>query len=139
MTNTQGAGTWVQTGPLAFNRPLTGADRVYEQVSEVPELTIRNPGFWEVSYHARTYVTAAGGVTTAVFKNGNLIPGSEALRASTEGQDTIGQTFMHTFVAGDVVSLHAYRFGGGSFSILSNTDGRTAVMAHWVRETWQSQ
>lgn len=38
MTNTQEAGTWVQTGPLTFNRPLTGADRVYEQVSEVPEL-----------------------------------------------------------------------------------------------------
>ncbi|MEV0702881.1 hypothetical protein AB0I53_33870 [Saccharopolyspora sp. NPDC050389] len=116
-----------------------GKRSVYEQVSEVPGLTIHHPGFWEVPYHARTGLTAAGGVTTTVFKNGNLIDGSEAIRASAEGQGTIGQRFMHTFVRGDIVTLHVYRFGGGGIYILSNTDGRTAVMAHWVRETWQPQ
>ncbi|MBC6463109.1 hypothetical protein [Actinomadura sp. HBU206391] len=42
-------------------------------------------------------------VTTALFKNVRLIPGSEALtgiNSSNEGtQGTIGQTFTHTFAA----------------------------------------
>ncbi|TYB54253.1 hypothetical protein, partial [Microbispora tritici] len=78
-----GGQEWVQTGPLTFSHTLTGANNVYEKVSEVPALTIPFPGVWEISYHARTatYPTAntALWVTTALFKNGGLIPGSEAL------------------------------------------------------------
>lgn len=135
-----GGWEWVQTGPLAFNHTLAGADRAFEQVSEVPALTIPFPGVWEVSYNARAYTQKGLCVTPALFNNGNLIPGSEALicvdSTNAGTQDTIGQTFTHTFAAGDVVTLHAYRLGrGGSASILSNGDGRTRVTAHWVSPT----
>jgi hypothetical protein len=138
----QGGSTWVQTGPLDFgSHPLTGADNAYEQISEVPALKIPYPGVWEISYHARssTTVNATGSqwVHTALFKNGGLIPGSEALAGlygtNAAIQSTAGQTFMEPFVAGDVVTLHAYRIGqAGSAAVIGQTDGRTGVMAHWV-------
>jgi hypothetical protein len=142
----QGGPRWVQTDPVAFSHDLTGADRAYEQVSEVGALTIPFPGVWEVSYTARTYIglptsTSSQYVHTALFNNGALIPGSEALTgiygSGAAGQYTAGQTFMHTFAAGDVVTLYAYRIGQNSAHILSNGDGRTGVMrskglcSHW--------
>lgn len=77
-------------------------------------------------------------VTTALFKNEQLLPGTEALSGINDTaavvQDTIGQSFLHTFASGDVLTLHAYRIGqGGSAAIISNGDGRTTVTAHWVR------
>ncbi|MEU6036111.1 hypothetical protein ABZ801_11950 [Actinomadura sp. NPDC047616] len=140
-TSQQGGSTWLQTDPLTFRHDLTGADRDYEPVSDVPELTIPFPGVWEISYLARPAISvstnAALWVTTALFKNNALIPGSEAitgLQASDEViQNTTGQTFLHKFDAGDRVTLHAYRIGQtGTANILSNADGRTGVMAHWV-------
>lgn len=139
-------GAWAQTGTLTFNRPMDGADRVYEQVTEVPPVTIPRAGIWEVGYNARTVVSmplnVAGGeyVTTALFKNGALIVGSEVLSgiavgagpASTQ-QETQGLSFVHAFAAGDVVTLHAFRIGQtGTASIVSNTDGRTRIAAHWL-------
>lgn len=144
VTSQSGGWQWIQTDPLTFSHNLTGADHAYEKVSEVPALRIPFPGVWEVSYHARTSIYVPANktmwVTTALFKNGGLIPGSEALTgtASSNGgsQDTIGQTFTHTFAAGDVVTLHAYRIGQDpSAAIISNHDGRTAVTAHWVSPT----
>jgi hypothetical protein len=132
---------WVQTNPVDFYHNLTGADRADEQVSEVPALTIPFPGVWEVSYSTRTNIglpanTSSLYVHTALFDNGALIPGSEALTgiygSNQASQDTIGQTFMSTFRAGDVVTLHTYRIGQGTAAVLSNGDGRTDVMAHWV-------
>ncbi|GLW22857.1 hypothetical protein DI270_018925 [Microbispora triticiradicis] len=140
-----GGQEWVQTGPLTFSHTLTGANNVYEKVSEVPALTIPFPGVWEISYHARTatYPTAntALWVTTALFKNGGLIPGSEALSglltSNVPGtQNTIGQTVTDTFAAGDAVTLHAFRIGqAGTAAVYSNSDGRTTVTAHWVSPT----
>ena len=137
-----GGSTWVQTDPVDFSHALTGADRAYERVSEVPALRIPFPGVWDVSYLARNYIDVPATATwafvhTALFNNGALIPGSEALTgiygASTAAQHTAGQTFLHTFAAGDVVTLHAYRIGqAGNAIILSNGDGRTGVRAHWV-------
>jgi hypothetical protein len=142
VTSKQGGSTWVQTDPLHFSHDLTGADRAYEQVSEVPALRIPFPGVWEVSYSARTYISAPTNasspyVHTALFKNSALIAGSEALTgmvniSSEASQHTTGQTFLHTFAAGDVVTLHAFRLGQGTASVISNSDGRTGVMAHWV-------
>ncbi|MEV0143731.1 MULTISPECIES: hypothetical protein [unclassified Nonomuraea] len=135
-----GGWEWVQTGPLSFNHPLTGATRAYERISEVPALTIPFPGVWEVSYGVRTYTQKGLCITPAIFNNGTLIRGSESVvcvdSAEAGSQDTIGQTFTHTFAAGDVVTLHAYRIReGGHTSILSNADGRTQVTAHWVSPT----
>ncbi|MGW4644078.1 hypothetical protein ACWEN6_36555 [Sphaerisporangium sp. NPDC004334] len=137
-----GGQEWVQTDPLTFNHVLTGADRVYEQISEVPALTIPFPGVWEFSYHARPIVqpTTSGAmyIRTALFKNGTRIPGTEAVTGIAGPnqiiQATAGQTFAHTFAAGDVVTLHAARIHpqAGSASIASNEDGRTGVTAHWV-------
>lgn len=140
-----GGQEWVQTGPLTFSHNLTGANNVYERVSEVPALTIPFPGVWEVSYHARTatypIANTALWVTTALFKNGGLIPGSEALSGINTSnvpgtQNTIGQAFTHTFAVGDAVTLHAFRIGQtGTAAVYSNSDGRTAVTAHWVSPT----
>ncbi|GAA3107564.1 hypothetical protein [Streptosporangium carneum] len=94
---------------------------------------------WEVSYHALHALAAAGPylyVHTALFKNGVLIPGSEA-QSGVGGVNvtlrvTAGQTLLQTFAAGDVVTLHAYRIGTGDAFIESGGDGRTGVTAHWV-------
>ncbi|MEU8787736.1 hypothetical protein [Streptomyces sp. NPDC048637] len=129
--------TWLQTSPVDCNHALTGADHADEQITDIPELTIPFPGMWEISYHARSFTggTAAAYlyVRTALFKNGQLIPGTEALTGGKwEGQTTPGQTILEKFDVNDVITLHAYRIGTGTASILSNGDGRTGVMAHWV-------
>jgi hypothetical protein len=137
----QGGPRWVQTDTVDFYRNLTGADRAYEQISEVPALTIPFPGVWEISYSARTNITVPANISglyvhTALFNNGALIPSSEALTgiygSNQANQDTIGQTFLSTFNAGDVVRLNTYRIGQGTAAVISNGDGRTRVMAHWV-------
>lgn len=129
--------TWLQTSPVDFNHDLTGADRIDERISEVPELKIPFPGVWEISYHARSYTGGSTGsdqlVRTALFKNGNLIPGTEALTGGrTVMQTTAGQTILEKFDVNDVITLHAFRFGQNPASVISNGDGRTGVMAHWV-------
>ncbi|MFJ9680965.1 hypothetical protein ACIRP2_23350 [Streptomyces sp. NPDC101194] len=137
-----GGSTWLQTDPLTFNHPLNGADRAYEQISEVPDLKIPFPGVWEISYNVRTAISLPANAAslhthTALFNNGAVMPESEALTgiygSNHAIQATAGQTFLHTFAAGDVVTLHASRIGQpGNISILSNSDGRTGIMAHWV-------
>lgn len=139
-----GSSTWAHTPDgLNFGRSLTGADRAYEVISEVPELEIPFPGVWEISYGARTYVglpsttPASLYVHTALFNNGALLPDSEALTgiygANQAAQDTIGQTFLAEFKAEDKVTLRAYRVGqSGNAVIYSNSDGRTQITAHWV-------
>ncbi|CCH32645.1 hypothetical protein ABZ816_37100 [Actinosynnema sp. NPDC047251] len=78
-------------------------------------------------------------VTTAAFINGVRVPGTEAIAGGYVNanevvvQHTIGLTFVRTFAAGDVVTLHGYRIGkDGTVGIISNGDGRTRISAHWV-------
>lgn len=47
-------------------------------------------------------------------------------------QTTAGQTILEKFDVNDVITLHAYRIGANAASVISNGDGRTGVMAHWV-------
>ncbi|MFI0827289.1 hypothetical protein ACH4Q7_22855 [Streptomyces roseolus] len=136
--------SWAQNGTLAFAHPLDGADRVFEQVTAVPALTIPRAGVWEVDYNARGVVqvpvgaTGAEYVTAAIYKNGALIVGSEAMLAGTNGGGTVSQatggiSFLHPFAAGDVVTLWAYRIGPtGTASVVSNPDGRTRISCHWL-------
>ncbi|MEU2264930.1 hypothetical protein ABZ568_00450 [Streptomyces olindensis] len=114
-------GAWVQTGTLTFNRPLDGADRAWEVVTEVPAVTITRAGVWEVNVQARGVAAlpaaaagAGSGVTIGVYKNGALIPGTEAMavfQSEAEGdqgdqvQASASRQFMHTFAAGDTVQL----------------------------------
>jgi hypothetical protein len=138
-----GGSQWVQTDPVTFIHRLFGADRAFEQIHEVPAITIPFAGVWEVSYSARTSLafpasSSALRVTTALFVNGTLLSGSEAVTGkyfepNEASQDTIGQTVLATFNAGDVVRLHGYRIGQLGFAdIRSNPDGRTGIAAHWV-------
>ncbi|CCH29533.1 hypothetical protein ABZ816_15710 [Actinosynnema sp. NPDC047251] len=142
-TSANAGSTWLQTGPLAFHHKLSGADRAYDKITAVPDLTIPFPGVWEVAYAVRTNIGtpskgAALYVSAAVFVNGGIILGTEALTGAYFNpgeavQDTVGQTFLHTFKVGDVLTLHAFRIGqDGTTDVLSNTDGRTRVTAHWV-------
>lgn len=139
-------GAWAQTDTLTFNHPLAGADRVYEQVTGVPAVTIPRAGIWEISYRARGAVGMPANtpgsvyVTAALFKNGAHLVGSEAmlvgLSVSTmpNGMQATGAMgFLHPCAAGDVWTLHAYRIGqAGSASVVSNGDGRTRISAHWI-------
>lgn len=82
------------------------------------------------------------GVVVGMYKNGALVPGTEAMviyhseAAGDQGkqiQATGSRQFMHTFAAGDTVGLGAYRLGtSGSAAVVSNGDGRTYISAHWV-------
>ncbi|WP_413808119.1 hypothetical protein [Streptomyces sp. OE57] len=140
-------GSWAQNSTLTFTHALDGADRVYEQVTEIPDLTIPRAGVWEVDYNARGAVAmpaaTAGAeyVTTALYKNGAAIVGSEALIIGTAGAGsannaTGGLSFLHFFAAGDVVTLWAYRIGqAGTASVISNADGRTRISMHWIGPT----
>ncbi|MER6557886.1 hypothetical protein ABT300_08985 [Streptomyces sp. NPDC001027] len=143
-------GAWVQSGTLDFLRSLTGANRAWEVVTEVPALTIPRAGVWEVAYQVRgvSLLPAPGaantdtGVTAGMYKNGALVPGTEAIviyhneAAGDQGkqiQATGSRQFIHTFAAGDAVQLGAYRLGtSGTAAVVSNGDGRTSITAHWV-------
>ncbi|MFI6290024.1 hypothetical protein ACIBEJ_00475 [Nonomuraea sp. NPDC050790] len=138
--------SWAQNATLTFNHTLTGADRVYEQITAVPALAIPRAGVWEVDYNARCAVglPAGGGaqyVTTALYKNGTAIVGSEALIVGVTGsgngaQATGGLSFLHTFAVGDLVTLWSYRIGQtGSAAVISNPDGRTRISGHWLGPT----
>ncbi|QDN64347.1 hypothetical protein [Streptomyces sp. S1D4-14] len=129
--------TWLQTSPVDFSHNITGAERADERISEVEELKIPFPGVWEISYHARSYTAGTATVNsfahTALFKNGNLILGTEAVTGGNATlQTTAGQTVLEKFDVNDVITLHAYRIGTNDVAVLSNGDGRTGVMAHWV-------
>ncbi|MFI9275226.1 hypothetical protein ACIGXM_31615 [Kitasatospora sp. NPDC052896] len=143
-TSQEGGQLWVQTGPLGFNsRALT---TTYALVPEVPALKIPFPGVWAVSYHARASFQwnerGSLWVTTALYKNNEIMRGSEAVSGMQfpewqgtvppAGQLTAGQTFLQSFDTGDVVTLHAHLNGVGFATIVSQDDGRTGVMAHWV-------
>ncbi|WP_328475527.1 hypothetical protein OHS71_00130 [Streptomyces sp. NBC_00377] len=128
--------TWLQTSPVDFTHNLTG-DRTDQLISEVEKLTIPHPGVWEISYHARSYTggsaSASALVRTALFKGTQLIAGTEAITGgNTVMQTTAGQTILEKFDVNDVITLHAYRIGTTDAAVLSNGDGRTGVMAHWV-------
>ncbi|MGW2951502.1 hypothetical protein [Streptomyces eurythermus] len=137
--------SWAQNATLTFSHSLTGADRVWERVTEVPTLTIPRAGVWEVDYNARVAVgVAAGGgamyVVVGIYKNGVLIVGSEAMAAGATGagngvQSTGGLAFLHPFAAGDTVELWANRIGTGAASVVSNPDGRVRIAAHWIGPT----
>lgn len=138
-----GGSRWVATDPVAFTHNLTGADYAYELISEVPELEIPFPGVWEITYNARSYVDASTNrsalyVSTQLFKNGTtLIPESAALTGinttNHAAQTTVGQTVLQKFDKGDKVRLYAARAGqSGTAAILSYSDGRTGITAHWV-------
>lgn len=130
---------WAQTGGSAdFLHPLTATDTV---ISKVPPITIPFPGVWEISYHARSSVSLSTDaqlwVSTALYNGQNLIPSSEAIagidgRSGQGSQATTGQTVMAAFKESDVITLHGRYIGQGIASIISNSDGRTTIMAHWV-------
>ncbi|MEH0661055.1 hypothetical protein QA860_25645 [Streptomyces stelliscabiei] len=130
--------TWLQTSPVDFARTISGADRVDVRINEVEELKIPFRGVWEISYQARSYTggnaSVAQFVRTALFKNDTvLIPGTEALTGGhAVMQTTAGQTVLEWFDVDDVITLKAYRIGASTSQVLSNSDGRTGVMAHWV-------
>lgn len=130
--------SWVQTPSLNFSHPVTGGDRVWERISEVPTLTIPRAGTWEVNYDARGAVGNAATMrylTAGIYKNGALIVGTEAMVVGSTGgvQATGGMSFLHEFNAGDTVELWAYRIGqDGTAVVISNPDGRTRLMLHWL-------
>ncbi|WP_039938198.1 hypothetical protein [Streptomyces himastatinicus] len=140
----QQSGSWVQTGPLSFSHSLSGADGAWEQISEVPTLTIPYAGVWEIAYHAHgNFSLPSNGavllIRTALYNNSVIIPGSEAVSGIRSSeyfgfQSTAGQTLLHTFAAQDEVALYAHREGPAAAvaGISSGGDGRTGVMAHWV-------
>ncbi|GAA2688930.1 hypothetical protein [Streptomyces lunalinharesii] len=113
-------------------------------ITDVPTLTIPYPGWWEVSYHARLVVQQAsttysdGWVGTALFVSNAPIAGSQAVAGigaatSVRLENTIGQTFMHKFDGGEVVVLNARAIGqAAAWTVQSNGDGRTQIMAHYV-------
>ncbi|WP_405961291.1 hypothetical protein OG235_37155 [Streptomyces sp. NBC_00024] len=143
-------GAWAQTPTLDFLRSLTGASRAWEVVTEMTTLTIPRAGVWEVNYQVRgvSQLPAPGaantdvGVLSGLFKNGVLVPGTEAIviyqneAAGDQGkqiQATASRQFMHLFAAGDTVQLGACRLGvSGTAAVVSNGDGRTSITAHWV-------
>ncbi|WP_433920653.1 hypothetical protein OIE50_49440 [Streptomyces canus] len=109
--------TWLQTGTVDFNHNLAGADHADERISEVEELKIPHPGVWEISYHARSYTGGSAAsnqlVRTALFKNGQLIPGTEALTGGhAVMQTTAGQTILEKFDVNDVITLQLAHVAG---------------------------
>ncbi|MFF3654871.1 hypothetical protein [Streptomyces olivochromogenes] len=146
-------GSWAQ-GPWTGVgvHDLNGADRVYETITEVAPMVIPRSGVWEVNYAVRGGVllpanlVASEYVVAALFENGSLIVGEEvmvvglsrgqATGAAMQVQGTGAQAFLRFFNAGDQVTLRAYRIGQlATAQVISNGDGRTRIMAHWIGPT----
>lgn len=139
-------GAWVQNGALTFSRTVTGTDRTYVQITEVPTLTANRTGVWDLRYFARVLTavpantSGAQYLTVALFRNGVLIGGSESISgvntAAGEGinkQAMVGQAFLIYLTEGDQITMHAYRIGQvGTASIHSTTDGRTRISMYWI-------
>lgn len=143
-------GAWAQTDTLDFVHTITAPVRTWEVLTELPPLTIPRAGVWEVNYQMRGVAAlpasasaATGtGVTGGTYKNGVLVPGTEAMvvylseaagNQSGNVQACGSRQFMHTFAAGDTLQLAAWRPGtDGTAAVVSNPDGRTYISAHWV-------
>ncbi|MDX2643489.1 hypothetical protein PV341_07850 [Streptomyces sp. PA03-1a] len=142
--------SWAQ-GPWAGvgTHDLDGADRVYEEITEVAPMVIPRSGIWEVNFVVRGGVqlpanaVASEFVVAALFENGSVIVGQEvmvvglsrgqATGATAGAQGTGTGAFLRAFTAGDQIALHAYRIGQlGVAQVVSNADGRTRLMAHWI-------
>ncbi|MFF5968273.1 hypothetical protein ACFY64_32025 [Streptomyces collinus] len=143
-------GSWMQSAVGTWAHALNSADRVWEVVTEQPAITVPRAGIWVVSFQARGVAALPAnmasnqglGVIAGLYKDGALIPGSEAMAAFVatganapiaQMQATGTRQFVHPFTAGQTVQLAAYRVGQvGVASVVSNGDGRSYVTAHWI-------
>lgn len=125
---------------------LSAAIGTWEQVATVPTITIAEAGVYDVDYSARAAVivlaASTGVLTVGLYKNGALIPGTEACLvnaqndANTQAQNiqaNVGMPFVHRFAAGDTVELWAKATGTPSQAVVaSDANGRTRVDMHRI-------
>lgn len=143
----------VQSAAASFTRNLAGAAGVYEEVTELPGVTIAVPGTYWVEYTARGSATIPAGsgplstsTSAAIARNDVIVGGSEtqlvlvsqgtasSAQPALQGQASSSWAGPVVCAAGDVLSLYAMRqpVASGTNSIISNTDGRCRIAAHRI-------
>ncbi len=138
-----------QSAPDTFTHDLLGASDVYELITALDPVVVDVPGTYLVTYEARGSAaipgsTAAVSTSTsaALYLNGALVPGTERMLAlvsqgvagtaqpALQTQGTASATKVITIAAGQVLTLRGARSGtAGTNTIVSNTQGRTAITA----------
>lgn len=144
--------TYYQTPAVGFTHVLSGAQDVYEQVTELTGLTIPTAGIYEIGWTGvgNATITGAGPGTIvavaaacAVYQNGVLIPNTETrMILNSQGSPTTDQPALQLHAsgsgtrviqcaAGDVLTMWAKRVAdaGTTTQILSNNAGRTRIAA----------
>jgi hypothetical protein len=143
---------YYQTPATNFDHLLSGANGVYEQITELNGLTIGVAGIYDLNWtgvgNANNTSTAPGNIVNtscacAVYQNGVLIPNTETrMMLNSQGSSTVDQPALqlhasgsgHRVIqcaAGDVLTLWAQRnsVGGTDTHILSSGGGRSRISA----------
>ena len=145
-----------QTAVATFSKTLTGASGTFEEITEIPDLVIVEPGVYLVEWdmHGQATNTAAGAGTPvntaamgALYKNDVLVPNSETmLMLNTQGNAVTAEPALQlrstgsgkqivTCAANDILELWAARSSsaGTTTTIESGTLGRTRLVATRIR------
>lgn len=145
---------FAQTAAVTFAHTLTGVD-TYQDINEVPDLTITVPGTYLVTADAVGNATITEGVSVvnaaaafALFKNGVIVPNTETRlilnsQSLPDPGDQEPALQLHasgsvsryvTCVAGDDFQIYAKRNSveGTTTQILSNANGRSRISAHRI-------
>lgn len=143
---------YAQTPAASFAHVLDGPQNTFEEITELGELDITVPGFYEVTFDAQgnaTNTSAAPGAvvattaTAALFRNGALVPNTETmLQLNSQGSSTVDQpalqmrgtgsaTQVVQLAAGDKLTVWGKRNSdpGTTTEIVSNSNGRTRITA----------
>lgn len=145
---------FVQSAAVSFSHTLSGVG-VYEDISEVPDITIAVDGVYEVTAEAAGNATitsaiagtaVAASVSLALYKNNVLVPNSETRAIlNSQGSPTTAEPALQlhgsgsvtryvTCVAGDTFQLYGARVSdaGTTSQIVSGTTGRSRLSAHRI-------
>lgn len=144
-----------QTASIDFTHAITSGTAVWEEVTELPDLDVPEPGLYLISWTARGIAVIptanAGnvhntGTTVGVYRNGVLLPNTETLMTlvsqaaavttepALQMQGSGSGIQLVQLAAGDDLTLWAKRTNTtGTNSIISNSDGRCRISVERVR------
>lgn len=141
---------WYQTAPVIFTRNLAGAADVYEQVTELPALTLPVAGLYIVAMDVCGVATITGttaalgaSVSAQLRRDGVLVPNTETrISAVSQGVASTAEPALGVTATGTAIdavqsdgttqlTVWASRNVGGASTaaILSNAVGRTRITA----------
>ena len=139
-----------QLSVMSANRTLTAASGTWEQITELPSLTVQESGLYRLDWAAQGQLTMPAGAFTGttkvgVFKAAVIIPNTEtklvggvgSAAGAAIGMLTAGSGSIPVSLnVGDVISMYGQRVfsaAGSTHIIYSDVDGRTRLSLERIR------